>query len=257
MSDIHPTAIISDKAKIGNNVTIGPFCYIDDNVEIGDDSVLDSSVRIEGITKIGKRNHFYHSAVIGTSGQDLKYKGEPTKLTIGDNNIFREFITVSRASTPDSETTIGSNCYLMSYCHIAHDCHIGDYVIMANVATLGGHITIEDYATLGGLTAVHQFVRIGKYAFIGGVSGVKKDVPPFVRGEGTPFRPIGLNSVGLSRKGFSTETIQAIRRIYKIFYDPKLNVSQAMKVAEEMQDIISEQQYFIDFVRNSQRGICK
>ncbi|MBW6515871.1 MAG: acyl-ACP--UDP-N-acetylglucosamine O-acyltransferase [Candidatus Cloacimonetes bacterium] len=257
MSDIHPTAVIESGAKIGRNLKIGPFSSIGPNVVLGDDNVIGANVRIEGYTTIGNNNHFYHSAVIGSVCQDLKYKGEPTKLIIGNHNRIREYVTINTSATMDEDTTIGDNCYLMAYCHIAHNCHLGNNIIMANVATLAGHINIEDFVTIGGLTAVHQFVKIGKYAFVGGVSGVKKDVPPFTRGEGMPFRPIGLNTVGLERKGFSYAAINAIKDIYRVFYNPKYNVTQALDVADKMTDLTPEQEYFIDFVRNSQRGIAK
>jgi len=257
MADIHSTAIVDNGAKIGINVKIGPYSIVGPHVEIGDNNILESNVLIDGHTTIGKNNHFYHSSVIGTVCQDLKYKGEPTRLVIGNNNRFREFVTVNCSATMDEDTTIGDNCFLMAYCHVAHNCHLGNNIIMANVSTLAGHITIDDFVTIGGLTAVHQFVKIGKYAFIGGLSGVKKDVPPYTRGEGMPFRPIGLNTVGLERKGFSNEVIEGIKEIYKIFYHPKYNVTQALEVAHQLKDLTPEQEYFLDFVRNSTRGICK
>ncbi len=257
MTEIHPSAIIDKKAKIGENVKIGHFSIIGPNVEIGDNSVLESNVKIEGHTTIGKNNHFYHSAVIGSVCQDLKYKGEPTKLIIGNNNKFREFVTVNCSANLQEDTTIGDNCFLMAYCHIAHNCHLGDNILMANVSTLAGHITIEDNVTIGGLVAIHQFVKIGKHAFVGGLSGIKKDVPPFVRGQGMPFRPCGLNSIGLKRKGFTSETVNAIKSVYKIFYHPKYNVSQALAVADKLSILTPEQEYFIEFVRNSGRGIAK
>lgn len=257
MTDIHPMAIVDSRAKIGENVKIGPFSIIGPNVQIGDNCLLESNVKIEGHTKIGTNNHFFHSSVIGTQCQDLKYKGEPTRLTIGNNNIFREFVTVNCSATLEEDTTIGDNCYLMAYCHIAHNCHLGNNIIMANVSTLAGHITIEDYVTVGGLVAIHQFVRIGKYAFIGGLSGIKKDVPPYVRGQGVPFHPAGLNNIGLRRKGFSSETVTAIKQVYKIIYRSKYNVSQALEAAEQLRDITPEQKYFLDFIRNSGRGISK
>jgi len=257
MTEIHPTALVNSKAKIGENVKVGPFSIVGPNVELGDNSVLESNVIIEGHTIIGKNNHFYHSADIGSRCQDLKYKGEPTRLVIGDNNTFREFVTANCSATLDEDTTIGNNCFLMAYCHIAHNCHLGNNIIMANVSTLAGHITIEDYVTIGGLVAIHQFVKIGKYAFIGGHSGVKKDVPPYTRGEGMPFRPVGLNTVGLQRKGFSSETIEAIREIYKIIYHSKYNVTQALEAVKQLTNLTPEQRYFLDFVRNSERGIAK
>lgn len=257
MNNIHPSSVISKGAVIGNNVKIGPFCYIGPDVIIGDNCILDSSVRIEGVTKIGKDNRFHHSAVIGSPCQDLKYKGEPTGLKIGNNNIFREFVTVNCATDSREDTTIGNNCFLMAYCHIAHNCHLGNNVIMSNVATLAGHITIEDFVTVGGLAAVHQFVKIGKFAFVGGLAGVKKDIPPYVRGEGMPFKPAGLNGIGLRRRGFTEETIEEIREIYKLFYNSNLNVTQALEKAEQLDDLTPEQRYFVNFIHNSGRGISK
>ncbi len=257
MTNIHPLAVVSEKANIGENIKVGPFCYVGDNVELGDDCILETNVRIEGVTKIGSGNRFFHSAVIGSPCQDLKYKGEPTKLIIGNNNVFREFVTVNCASTLDDDTVIGDNCFLMAYCHIAHDCHLGNNIIMANVATLAGHITIGDNVIVGGLTAVHQFVKIGEYSFIGGLSGVKKDVPPYVRGEGMPFRPIGLNSIGLKRRGFDEETIKSIKRIYKLFYESGLNTSQALQKTSALTGLTNEQNRFIDFIKESERGISK
>lgn len=257
MNVIDPTSVISSKALLGNNVKIGPYCIIGDNVEIGDNCLLTSNVYIDGFTKIGNGNKFYHSAVIGSPPQDLKYDGSPTKLIIGDNNIFREFVTVNTSATLDEDTTIGNNCLIMAYCHVAHNCHIENNIIMANAATLAGHITLESFVTIGGLTPVHQFVRVGQYSFIGGASGVKKDVPPFVRGDGIPFIPRGLNSVGLSRRGFSEKQIEKIKDVYKLFYASGKNVSQALQEAEKMEDLTDEQKIFINFIKNSERGIAK
>ncbi|MCB5230006.1 MAG: acyl-ACP--UDP-N-acetylglucosamine O-acyltransferase [Candidatus Cloacimonas sp.] len=256
MTEIHHLAVVDKQAKIGENVKIGPFCIVGPNVQIGDNCVLETNVRLDGYTTIGKNNRFHHSAVVGTACQDLKYKGEPTKLIIGDNNTFREFVTVNPSATLDEDTTIGSNCLIMAYCHIAHNCHVGNNVIMANVATLAGHVTVGDFVTIGGLSAVHQFVTIGDYTFIGGKSGVKKDVPPYIRGEGMPFKPHGLNSVGLQRRGFSSESIEKIKQIYKVFYHSKLNVTQALEAIAKMDYLSIEQQNFVEFVKNSERGIA-
>lgn len=257
MKNIHPTAIVSKTAIIGKNVLIGPYCIIGDNVEIGDKSVLDSHVVIEGFTKIGRSNHFFPSSVIGTSGQDLKYKGEPTKLLIGNNNVFREFVTINSSTTPEDHTSIGDNCYFMSYSHVAHNCQLSDNIVMANVATLGGHVIIDDNVIIGGLTAIHQFVKVGRYAFLGGASGIKKDVPPYTRGEGMPYKPSGLNSIGLRRKGFPESVIEKIRHIYKLFYNKGMNVSQALIEADKISNLTEEQNHFINFIRHSSRGICK
>ena len=257
MKNIHPTAFVHPQAKIGENVQIGPFCIIGENVQIGDDCKLVSGVVIDGNTIIGKGNKFFHAAVIGTNPQDLKYKGEPTQLIIGDNNIFREFVTVNRSATMTEATTVGNNCLIMAYAHIAHNCQIGNNAIIANAVNIAGHVHIHDFVTIGGMTAVHQFVKIGKYAFVGGVSGVKKDVPPYTRGEGMPYKAIGLNSVGLRRKGFSSDKIEAIKQIYKLFFQSSLNVSQALQKISGWKELTAEQKEFVEFVRNSERGICK
>ncbi len=257
MQKIHSTAIISDKAKIGKNVSIGAFSIIGENVIIGDNCQIGTNVLIFKNTTIGKNNRFFHSAVIGTDPQDLKYNGEETYLKIGDNNTFREFVTVNRSATIDEETTIGNNSLFMAYVHIAHNCHLGNNLVLANAVNLAGHINIGDFVSIGGMTAVHQFVKIGSYAFVGGKSGVKKDVPPFTRGEGMPYKVIGLNSVGLKRLGFSYQEINSIKAIYRIFYQSGLNFSDARKEAEKLPDLNKYQKLFIDFTKDTLRGLNK
>ncbi|NQV19145.1 MAG: acyl-ACP--UDP-N-acetylglucosamine O-acyltransferase [Armatimonadetes bacterium] len=257
MTKIHPSAIVNPKAEIGENIEIGPFCIIGPNVIIGDNCTLFSNVIIDGNTTIGSGNKFFHSAVIGTIPQDLKYKGEPTRLIIGDNNTFREFATVNLSATMDEPTRIGDNCLLMAYSHIAHNCRLGSNLIIANAVNFAGHIHVEDFVIIGGMSAIHQFVKIGKYAFIGGKSGLKKDVPPFTRGEGFPYRVIGLNSIGMQRKGFSDQQIAAIKKVYKIFYNSGLNTSQALEKVSEISELTDEQELFVDFIKNSERGINK
>lgn len=256
MNNIHKTAIIDPKAIIGKNNDIGPYCIVGPHIRLGDNNILHSSVVLDGITAIGNNNAFYHSAVIGSNSQDLKYKGEPTCLNIGNNNTFREFCTVNKSATMDEDTSVADNCLLMAYSHIAHNCHIGSNVIIANAVNLAGHIHINDFVTIGGMTALHQFVKVGIYSFIGGKSGVKKDIPPFTRGEGMPYQIHGLNSVGLMRRGFSKDQIAAIKNIFKLFYKSGLNVSQAMIKAEEMV-LTDEQEIFIQFIREAERGITK
>ncbi len=257
MTKIHPTAIVHEDSKIGNNVTIGAFCIIGQHVTIGDGCTLHSNVLIEGRTTIGENNTFYHSAVVGSQPQDLKYSGEPTKLVIGDNNSIREFTTINLSATMDEDTVIGNNNLLMAYVHVAHNCQIGNNIILANACMLAGHIHINDFASIGGMVAIHQFVHIGGYTFVGGKSGIKKDVPPFTRGEGFPYRVKGLNSVGLQRKGFSIEAINSLKQVYKLFYRSELNVTQAMTQAEAIIDLTDEQKVFLDFIRKSPRGISR
>lgn len=256
MTFIHPTAMVDPKAQIGENCHIGPYCQIGPNVSLGNDNYLVSNVIIDGHTTIGNGNKISPYAVLGTGPQDLKYAGEPTQLFIGDDNTIREFVTVNRSALLEEPTRVGSHNLLMTYAHVAHNCQLGNYIIMANSANLAGHIHIQDFATVGGLTAVHQFVQIGKYSFVGGASAVKKDVPPFTRGQGNPYNIVGLNSVGLMRKGFSTETVAQIKRIYKLFYYSGLNTTQALEEAATW-DLCPEQQDFVDFVKNSHRGISK
>lgn len=257
MVSIHKTAVVDPKAIIGEGTEIGPYCIIGPDVRIGKHNILYSSVIIDGKTTFGDNNCFYHGAAIGTNPQDLKYKGESTKLIIGNNNNFREFCTVNKSATIDEDTTIGDNCLLMAYSHVAHNCHIGNHVILANAVNLAGHIHIHDHVSVGGMTAIHQFVKIGAYCFVGGKSGVKKDVPPYTRGEGMPYIVHGLNSVGLQRKGFSTDQIKSIKALYKLFYKSGLNVSQAMEKCDQIKDLTEEQNLFITFIKKSDRGICR
>lgn len=256
MSKIHQTAIVDKNAIIGKNCEIGPFCIIGANVVLGDNNILHSSVVIDGFTTIGNNNKFFPSAVIGADCQDLKYNGEPTKLIIGNNNTFREFCTVNRSATMDEPTQIGDNCLFMAYTHIAHNCILGNNIILANAVNLAGHIHIHNNVIVGGMVAMHQFVKIGTFAFVGGKSGIKKDIPPFTRGEGFPYKVMGLNAVGLQRNGFSKEAIKTIKVIYKVFYNSGLNVSQALQKVENL-TLTAEQQIFINFVKEAERGICK
>jgi len=257
MRNIHQTAIIHPEAILGKNCTIGPYCIIEKDVKLGDNNVLQSHVLITGNTIIGNNNKFFHSAAIGCDCQDLKYNGEPTKLIIGNNNTFREFCTVNRSATMEEPTQIGNNSLFMAYVHVAHNCILGNNLILANAVNLAGHIHIHDNVIIGGMVALHQFVKIGIHAFIGGKSGIKKDVPPFTRGEGFPYEVKGLNSVGLQRKGFSVEAIKALKEIYKLFYKSGLNVSQALQKAQQLNNLTKEQEIFLEFIKKSERGIVK
>ncbi len=257
MVKIHPTAIIAPGAKLGADVEIGPYCIIGKDVQIGDRTYLQSNVVVDGDTILGSDNKVFHSAVLGTVPQDLKYNGEPTRLRIGDNNSIREFATLNKSATMDEDVNIGSNNLIMAYVHVAHNCQIGNNIVIANAVQIAGHVIINDFASIGGMTAIHQFVQIGRNTFVGGASGVKKDVPPYTRGEGMPYKVAGINSVGLQRKGFSEEAIANIRKIYRLFYNSGKNVTQALEEVNLMNDITPEAQVFVDFVKNSHRGICK
>jgi len=256
MNIIDSTALITEGAQLGENNQIGPFCMIGKDVKLGNNNVLVSNVVIDGDTTIGDGNQFYHSAVVGSNPQDLKFNGEPTKLIIGSNNTIREFATINKSATMDEPTQVGDNCLLMAYSHIAHNCILGNNLVIANAVQLAGHIHIHDFVIIGGMTAIHQFVKIGKYAFVGGKSGVKKDVPPFTRGEGFPYKVIGLNSVGLQRKGFSREQLTEIKKVYRLFYGSGNNVSQAMEIADKM-ELSKDQNTFIEFIKNSNRGLSR
>lgn len=258
MNIIHPTAIVDPQAQLGDNIKIGPYCTIGPNVVLGDGNELVSHVVMDGHTTIGNNNKFFPFCSIGMVPQDLKYSGEPTRIVIGDNNHIRECVTIHLSANLNEDTTVGNNNLIMAYAHIAHNCHVGSNVIMANSVNLAGHVTIEDFVTIGGVSAVHQFVKIGAYSFIGGTSGVKKDVPPYTRGQGMGhYRIVGLNFIGLQRKGFSNEVLEGIKKIYRLFYQSKYNVAQALEEAEKIENPTPEQKRFIEFVRNSSRGICR
>ncbi len=226
---IDKLAFVHPEAKIGKNVTIGPWSYIGADVEIGDDCWISSHVVIKGPSIIGKGNRIFQFASVGEDCQDKKYAGEPTRLIMGDNNIIRESVTIHRGTVQDnSETRIGSNNLFMAYVHIAHDCVVGDNVIMANNASIAGHCHVGDWAILGGMTGVHQFVHIGAHAFTAGCSLVLQDVPPFVMASGQAAIPRGLNMEGMKRRGFAKETQQALRRAYKTLYRSSLTLEEAV-----------------------------
>ena len=256
--NVHPTSIIDPEAEIGTDVTIGPYCVIGPAVMLGEGCSLQNHVTLCGPTKIGTRNRFFAYCSVGQQSQDLKYLGEPTHLEIGNENVFREFVTVSRATGKGNLTRIGNHGNFLAYSHIAHDCEVGDRVIFSNNATLGGHVIVEEHAVLGGLTAVHQFCRIGKHAITGGCTKIVQDVPPFMIVDGNPAEVRGVNLVGLERRGFSPDTIRALKEAYRILYRAKLNTKQALEelgrngLAEtpEVNDLMK-------FIETSQRGIVR
>ena len=254
---IDPTAIIQNGAQIGNNVEIGPFVIVEENVKIGDGCVIESSAVIRGRTTIGKNNKISSFAVLGVQSQDLKDKNEPTELIIGNSNTIREFATIHLSTNLNSPTKIGDNCLIMSYAHIAHDCQIGNNVILANAVNLAGYVKIDDFAIIGGLSAVNQFTKIGTHSFVGGCSAVKKDIAPFTRGTGNPYKTVGINSVGLSRKGFSNLRISQIKKFFKDFYYSQKTFTQSIALAEKNPDLTSDQKVFLDFAKNSERGLSK
>jgi len=256
--DIHPSAIVSPKAKTADGVKIGPFSIIGENVTIGRDTVIDSHVVIDGNTVIGEKNRIYPYVSIGLPPQDIGYKGEDTRVIIGDENIVREFVTINKATTKqDRVTKVGNKNYLMAYAHIAHDCILGNSIIMSNVATLGGHIEIGDHAIIGGLVAIHQFVRIGTYAFIGGKSALIKDIPPFMMASGDRAKLYGLNQLGLKRQGFSQEKIDGLRKAYKIIWRDHLLFDEALERVRREITPFKELEILLDFLVNSKRGIVR
>jgi len=257
MTEIHPSAIVHPKSKIGNNCFIGPFCVIGENVVLGANCKLHSHIVIDGHTSLGSGNEIFPFASIGLKTQDLKWKGGITRTEIGDNNTFREYVTIHSA-TGDGETTrVGSNNHILAYSHIAHNVTLGNHIIMSNVATLAGHVTVEDFAVIGGLAAIHQFCRIGKMSIIGGCSKVVQDVPPFMMADGNPAETRTVNKVGLERNGISAEVHAALRQAYKILFREGLTIPNALKRIEEELDSSPELQHLIQFVRSSERGISK
>lgn len=258
MSEIHETAIIGSKAEIAKDVIIGPYCIIGDNVKIGKGTKLISHVNIEGRTEIGENCIIFPFTTIGFPPQDLKYKDEQTGVKIGNNNTIREYVTIHRASVSgDGWTTIGNNNFIMAYVHIAHDCKIGNSVIMANLATLAGHVIVEDFVFIGGLVAVHQFARIGAHAMVGGFSGVGQDIPPFTMASGPRAKLYGLNSVGLKRRGFNEDTINILKKAYKILFRDKLSLQEALTRVKKDLPQIPEIIHLIEFIEANKRGICR
>jgi UDP-N-acetylglucosamine acyltransferase len=255
MTAIHPTSIIDPSVKIGADCQIGPYCQIGPNVVLGDRNNLISNVIIGKNTTMGNDNKIFPYAVIGTDPQDLKFSGEETFLVIGSHNTIREFVTINRSNETTEATVLGDYNLLMEYVHIAHNCQIGSHVVIANAVNLAGHVHIHDWAIMGGLSAVHQFAKIGTHAFVGGCSAVKKDIAPYTRGQGNPYETVGLNSVGLMRKGFSPDTIAGIKKVYKLFYESKLNTTQAKEATEKLGELSPEQKTFYDFILNCERGL--
>jgi len=252
-----PLAYVHPGAKIANNVVIEPFVTISNNVIIGEGTWIGSNVTIMGGARIGKNCNIYSGAVISAPPQDLKYAGEETLTIIGDNTTIRECVTINRGTTDRQQTSIGSNCLIMAYSHVAHDCRVGNYCIFSNNSTLAGHINIGNYVILAGMTAIHQFCSVGDHAFISGGSLVRKDVPPFVKAAREPLSYVGINSVGLRRRGFSAEKIRQIQDIYRILYQKNYNTTQASEILEAEMGVTPERDEILQFIKDSQRGIMK
>ena len=255
MTGIHPSAIIASDAKIGSNVSIGAFAIIGPDCVIGDNCVIAPRATLERHVRLAENVKVGVGSVLGGDPQDLKFKGELTTVEVGANSTIREYSTINRGTAQSYKTSIGENCFIMSYVHLAHDCHIGNGVIISNATQLAGHVTIEDKAIISGVTAVHQFVKIGKFSFIGGCSRVPKDVAPFVKAVGNPIKLFGLNSVGLERNGFPEDVRRELKRAYRLFFKSELNLSQAREKASAELQPFPEVQEFLRFFDNSDRGL--
>lgn len=256
---IAETAIISHEAVIAADAVVGPYAIIGPHVTVGAGTIIGPHVRIEGPTTIGERNHFVGQASIGTAPQDLKFGGERTELRIGNDNTFREFVTINRGTQGGGGiTTIASNNFFMAYAHVAHDCHVGSNTIFANNATLAGHVEVGDYATVGAFSAVHQFCKVGDHAFIGGGTICTQDVLPYVKTVGSrPAKSYGVNTIGLQRKGFQKETIEALQRAYRLLTRSKLKLQDALARMEAELSFHAEVRYFAEFIRTSERGVIR
>lgn len=256
--EIHPSAIVSPRAELADGVKIGPYSIIGDHVRIERGTVVGSHVVIDGHTTIGEGNHISPFVSIGLPPQDTGYKQEDTRVFIGNNNVIREYSTINRATIKqDLVTVLGNDNYLMAYSHVAHDCLLGNHIILSNMATLGGHTSIGDYANLGGLVAVHQFVKIGAYAFIGGMTGISQDVPPFMIAAGHRAKLYGPNQKGLKRLGFSDETIHGLKKAYRIIWRESRILSEGIKRIEQEMEPFPELNLLLDFISSSERGVLR
>jgi UDP-N-acetylglucosamine acyltransferase len=253
---VHPAAHIHDDATLGPDVAVGPGAVVGPGVVVGARTTIGSNALIERDTILGEDCVIAHGAVLGTDPQDLKFGGEETQLVVGARTVIREYATLNRGTSASGRTSVGSDCLIMAYTHVAHDCQIGDRVVLANAVNMGGHVTIGDWAIVGGMTPIHQFVRIGTHAFVGGASRVHKDVPPYVRAAGNPMEMSGLNGVGLRRRGFGPEVRRELKRAYRLIYGSPLNLTQALARAREELEPLPEVQTFLDFFEGSERGVA-
>jgi UDP-N-acetylglucosamine acyltransferase len=256
---IHSSAIVHPKASLADDVEVGPFCMIGEHVTIGTGTRLLSHVTVDGWTEIGERNELHPFVSIGGPPQHLGYKGEPTKVIIGHDNILREYVTVNRATVQGGGvTSLGSKNFMMAYVHVAHDCRLGNHLIMANAASLAGHITIGDYAIIGGLTGIHQHVRVGSYSMVGGCCALGQDLPPFMRAAGGyRARMYGLNSVGLRRHGFSTDRISVLKRAYDMLFRSGHRTGEAARLAKAEYGDQPDVMTVVSFLEGTKRGICR
>jgi UDP-N-acetylglucosamine acyltransferase len=252
---IHPTALIDGSAELGAGVTIGPFAMVGPQVTVGDRCRIGPRATLSRNVRLAEDVIVGDGSILGGDPQDLKYDGEETWVEVGQGTIIREYSTINRGTTATYKTTVGARCFIMTYVHLAHDCHVGDDVVIANATQCAGHVTIHDRAILSGLNAVHQFVTIGTYAFVGGGSRVNQDIPPYVKAVGNPMELYGLNSIGLQRAGFSGETVAALKRAYRLFFNSDLNLSQALERARTELPALPAVERFLAFVESSERGV--
>ncbi len=256
MATVHPTAIVHPDAKLAPDVEVGPFCHIEQDVEIGAGSRLDPYAQVLRYTRVGRNCRIHSQAVVGGEPQDLKFRGEPSTLEIGDNTVIREFVTLHRGTQGGGGvTSVGNSCLLMAYVHVAHDCILGDHVILSNAAMLAGHVTIGSHAVVGGMTGVHQFVHVGEHAFVGAMSGLPQDVPPYLLASGSRAKLHGPNIIGLRRHGFSQDFINGLRSCYRKIFRSETPRRQALDEAFAEFGHLTELGVFFDFIRNSERGL--
>jgi UDP-N-acetylglucosamine acyltransferase len=252
---IHPSAIIAPNAQIGADVEIGAYAMVGEDCVIGDGCVIAPRATLERNVTLGTGVKIGIGSVIGGDPQDLKFQGEHTTVEIGDGTVIREYTTINRGTAESLKTTVGRNCFIMTYVHLAHDCHVGDGVIISNGTQIAGHVTVEDRAIISGLVTIHQFVRIGAFSFIGGSSRVPKDIPPYLKAVGNPVKLYGLNSVGLQRANFDAPVLRELKRAYRLFFRSELNVTQALERAHQELEMFPEVRHFLSFVDNSGRGV--
>ncbi len=256
-AQVSPLAYVDPSAQLGANVTVEPFAYIGPDVIVGDGTWVGPHATLLGHTRVGRECKLFPGCVVGADSQDLKYKGEPTRVEIGDRTSIRECVTVHRATTDRMVTRVGSDCLIMAYVHIAHDVQVGDHVILANACNVGGHVVIEDHVIIEGMVGIQQFVRVGKHAFIAGGSLVRKNVPPYIKAAREPLSYIGINGIGLRRRGFDIDRIQSIEDIYRTLYVLSNNMTQAVKAAELELPTSDDKDTVLSFIRQSDKGIIR
>lgn len=257
MKQIHSTAIVSPKAELADDVVVGPHSIIEDGVIVGAGTQIASSVLLATGAVIGQNVRISHGAVIGTPPQDLKFGGEKTRAVVGDNTVIREYVTMNRGTKAHGEASIGANCFIMTYAHVAHDCIIGNNVIMANSVNLAGHVEVEDFAIIGGVVPVHQFVKIGAHCMVGGGFRVQQDICPYALVGGYPLKVVGLNAIGLKRRGFPVDSIKRLEKAFKFLFFAGLNTTQAIERIQQEVEAGQEVEHILGFIARSDRGIVK